>query len=347
MLDVKFDSTKVENLNKVLLQDGFHDRLNEVRKINPRVIQNPSVVEINIPFITKGGNLFLKRVDEDIAHTLNAEKGCSLAKQINFGGYDESKLRFLTLEGEAHVTTHAMDYFLDEEIVPICTITFYFYSRSKKITDTSKFIKFTEDISSESNLDYVTDRNQLIENFSLENAILFIDGPLIGGNISHYNIELVEKLHKKNIFPVFVVKNSDSNLIVDNMKELSYEYNSDLHWAYKTLKEGQRTSLFMYSDKYNNRFSKIFCYIKPFNYITPQRIEFHQSTFVFYKEFIPDLFDLIYYLLLLHGDKKNPQMRPIAIAEKYAREVMRTFDIEILLKSSSLIQTLDQTRFGG
>ena len=346
-LGFKFDQKQVEKLNKVILQDGFTDRVNEVRKVNLSVVQKPTSSEVLIPFITRGGNLILNLIEEISGYDLNAEKGNSLAKEICFGGYDESKFKFLSLEGEAHVTTHALDYYFDEDNVPICTITFYFYTRSKNIVDKSKYIKLTSDIASESNLDYALDRSYLIKNYTLENSILFIDGPLIGGNITHYTVDLIDELHNNNILPVFIVKNSNSNLIIDNLKNISNEYNSDLHWAYKNLREGQRSNIFRYVDKHNKKFSKIFCYIKPFNYITPQRIEIHPSTYSLYQDFIPDLFDLIYYLLLLHGDKKNPQIRPIAIAERYAREVMKTINIELLMRRSSLTQTMDQSRFSG
>ena len=345
--ELRFDSNQVQKLNKVILQGDFNQRVNEVRKVNLSVVQKPTNAEVNIPFIASSTNLLLNIVEEISGYDLNPSNGNSLAKEICFGGYDESKFKFLSLEGEAHITTHAMDYYFDDDNIPICTITFYFYTRSKNIKENSQFIKFTDDISSESNLDYALDRNQLIENYALENSILFIDGPLIGGNISHFSIDLVKKLHAMNVLPLFIVKNSDSNLIVDNIKSFRNEYNSDLHWAYKSLKQGQRTNFFNYVDKHNKNFSKFFCYIKPFSYISPQRIELHSSTYSRYQDFIPDLMDLIYYLLLLHGDKKNPQMRPIAIAEKYAREVLRTINVELLLRRSSLTQTMNELRFGG
>ena len=344
---LKFDPAQIDKLNKVILQEEFNERVNEVRKVNLSVVQKPTYSEVLLPFLSSGVNQVLNTMEDISGYELDAEKGMTNAKEFCFGGYDESKFKFLSLEGEAHITTHAIDYYIKKDIVPVCTITFYFYTRSLNIVDKSKYIKFTDDISSQSNLDYAIDRSQLIENYTLENSIIFIDGPLIGGNISHYSLKLIENLHKKNILPIFIVKNSDSNLIVDQIKNLRHQYNSDLHWAYKLLKEGQRSNLFRYEDKHNKNFSKIFCYIKPFNFITPQRIEIHPSTYSIYEEFIPDLLNLIYYLLLLHGDKKNPQMRPIAIAEMYAREVMKTINIELLMRRSSLIQTMDQSRFGG
>ena len=298
-LGFRFDQEQVEKLNKVILQDGFHDRLNEVRKVNLSVTQKPIMSEVSVPFISSVGNVILEEVEEIKGYSLDPIEGNEFAKEVVFAGYDESKFKFLSLEGEAHITTHAIDYYIDEDNIPVCKITFYFYTRSKNIVDNSKFIKYTDDISSQSNLDYATDRNEIIEQHALENSILFIDGPLIGGNITYYSLELVKKLHEKKIVPVFIVKNSDSNLVVDNIKSFTNTYNSDLHWAYKNLKKGQRTNFFKYTDKHNKQFSKIFCYVKPFNYVTPQRVEIHPLTFGIYERFIPELLNLFYYLLLL------------------------------------------------
>jgi hypothetical protein len=108
---------------------------------------------------------------------------------------------------------------------------------------------------------------------------------------------------------------------------LKNKYNSDLHWSYNSLQPGERSNLFRYTDKVNPKNTKLFCYIKPFDRPSPQRIEIHPETF----ELIDELFDLIFYLILVQGDKSNPQIRLIAIAEKYAREMIKTANIRSLL----------------
>jgi hypothetical protein len=233
-----------------------------------------------------------------------------------------------------------------EEYLPICYLSFYFYTRSKNITQNSSFINYTEDHKADSNRDYVEDRNNFLGEWSLEKTILLIDGPLIGGNLTSYTLKLVEKLHEKWIIPIFFVKNSDSNLVTDNIVELKNRYNSDMHWSYNILKVGQRTNFVMYKDEYNPENAKIFCYLKTFG-LSPQRIEFHVDTYSMYKDDMNNLMDLIYYLLLVHGDKKNPQVRPIAIAEKYARDILSMTDSYNLIKTSGLIPTMNQERFGG
>ena len=59
-----------------------------------------------------------------------------------------------------------------------------------------------------------------------------------------------------------------------------------------------------------------------------------------------DIIDMVYYLLLVQGDRNNPQVRPIAIAEKYARDVKHLFDITKMLKETGIKATMNQERFG-
>ena len=118
-----------------------------------------------------------------------------------------------------------------------------------------------------------------------------------------------------------------------------------MHWAYSNLNKGNRSAFFIYRDLKNPRNARIFCYLKAFD-TSPLRVEFHPITFEKYKPMIQDILDMIYYFLLLHGDSKNPQIRPIAIAEKYARETIHLFDLEEIVRSSGLTPTVNQERFG-
>ena len=236
---------------------------------------------------------------------------------------------------------------INKEFVPISYITLYFYTRSDEIVNNSKYIKYSKDPASDSNQDYAEDRNILIQNYVIDNSILFVDGPLIGGNLTSYSLKLIKDLHKINVIPIFFVKNSDSNLLIDSISSMKNKFNSDLHWSYQFLRRGERTNFFKYTDLVNPKNTKIFCYIKPFNYVSPQRVEIHPQTFSLFGDYIADIFDMIYYLMLVQGDKSNPQIRPIAIAEKYAREIIKTINTRSLLKNTSLIPTIDQERFGG
>ena len=80
-------------------------------------------------------------------------------------------------------------------------LAFYFYTRSRSITKRSQYIKYSDDPESESKMDYIRDRTELIVNNTPRNSIVFIDGPLNGGQASHYTIELNNELLKKDINP--------------------------------------------------------------------------------------------------------------------------------------------------
>jgi hypothetical protein len=58
------------------------------------------------------------------------------------------------------------------------------------------------------------------------------------------------------------------------------------------------------------------------------------------------LMSLISYFYILQGDRSNPQVRPIAIAEKYAREGIRMLNIPALLSKLGFKPTINQVRFG-
>jgi hypothetical protein len=331
--------------NKIILHSDFKHVINDINKIRIRPITKPYSSELdfsNTKFPPDGKITLLEPFGK---YELDAQIGQHSINKYVCCGYDESKLMYKALEGQAHLTAHSMIYVGENDFEPINYISYYFYTRSNKISSESSSLTLTDDPISKSNLDYVTDRNYFLKNWSIENSILFIDGPLIGGNISKYTVDLVKDLHEKNIIPIFFIKNSDSNLVTDNSSDLINKYNSDLHWAFDFLRIGERTNLYMYSDEHHPKeFAKVFCYIKPFN-ISPQRIELHITTYTNFKDHLNDIFNLIYYLLIVQGDIKNPQIRPIAIAEKFAREVISITDQFTQIKYAGLTPIMNQVRF--
>jgi hypothetical protein len=78
----------------------------------------------------------------------------------------------------------------------------------------------------------------------------------------------------------------------------------------------------------------------------PQRVEMHEKTHAKYRELVPALFNLIAYLYIAQGNHYNPQVRPIAIAETYAREGLRVLNLPVLLGRMGFHPTINQTRFG-
>jgi len=345
--NLKLNEEKIKELNRVIVQDQFYEKIDAIRNLKLNLLKDPSLVGHSDPPEITSHSATLTQIEPDLVYDCDPQLGMNYAKEVIFSGYDESKAQFLALEGEAQLTTHVVTHFFRDNIIPACKISFYFYSQSKMLEKQSKYVKFSKEITSDSNVDYINDRNDIILTTALDGSILFVDGPLIGGNISSYNLKLVDSLLSKNVIPIFVVKNSDSNLVIDYTSSLKERYNSDLHWAYETLKMGQRSCLFRYTDQVNPTNSKIFCYIKPFNRVTTQRIEMSVDTYSAFFNDLNKLFGLVYYLILDHGSETNPQMRPIAISEQYAREILKLIDFERLLRNSTLVPIMNETRFGG
>jgi len=328
LLNVKKDA-----LNKVLLHGSFNKTISDIKKFNIKLPKIPKshAVEFHGYTFPPDGQL-VNNVDEINEHKLDEKNGEKIAfSDIPIAAYDESINKYSTLEGDAYLTSHSMVIHSESDYIPMNLLTLYFYTRAKNIADDSTNLRYSDFPEVESKKDYFTDKVNFIEEYAPENLI---DGPLIGGDYYVLMIQAIKRFLKKNIIPVFFVKNSTSNLVTDNIKEFRNRYNSDLHWAFRFLKPGYRTSFFKYIDQRNVENAKFFCYIKPFD-ISPQRVEFHVDTYTSYKDFIPSILDLIYYLLILQGDKKNSQVRSIAVAEKFARETIHMIDIESIMKFSS------------
>lgn len=340
------ESLKPQSYNKLIFHPNFRKTLFELSELKIALPSNPSDLDINFSLYgyPMNGKL-ITEVEKFQKIKLNPIRGQKTYESgISICGYDESINKFLGLEGTAYLTSHCLLIHDDLDYVPINLLTFYFYTRSEALSGRSHYIKFSGDPELDSKKDYIIDRKKFLVDNVPESSILFIDGPLIGGQMSSYTIELNDLLLKKDVIPIFFVKNSNSNLVTDNISELNKTYNSDMHWSYKFLNNGERTSLFRYVDQYNDNYAKIFCYIKGFN-VSPQRIEIDISTFEKYSDVIINLFDIIYYLLLAQGNLKNPQIRTISIAEKYARSTLKLINLIETMKYLGITPTINQERF--
>ena len=334
------------NFNKLAIHPSFKDTVSEINKLNIQLPPTPTSEEMDFtlyPYPQEGK--LVSNIEEIRNYKFDLRKG----EKLTHGGvvitaYDESFRKYSALEGSAFLTSHSLIVLHESDYLPLCYLTFYFYTRSKQFTEESNHLKYSQYADRANTVNYVKDRYSFILKNIPNNSILFIDGPLLGGQVSSYTIKLNEELLKKNVCPIFFIKNSSSNLVINNIKELRGKYNSDMHWSHNTLNSGERTNLFKYEDIYNKENAKIFCYIKPFN-IGPQRIEFHVNTFKKFKGKIMDILDIIYYLLIVQGNLENPQIRPIAIAEKYARETLNLINLRSLMKNIGLMPTMNQERF--
>ena len=334
--------------NRFIIHPNFNKTIKELNELKIKLPEYGSKEDWDfsmIPF-PKEGN-YVSNIDEIKPYKLNAKNGYkNTNSEYPLLAYDESIQNYLALEGTSYFFSHSMIIHGKVDYIPSIFISFYFFTRAKSIIEKSKYIIESDNPSVDSKAMYAKERTDFILNTSPENSIVLIDGPLIGGQISSITVDLNRKLLKKNVIPLFIVKNSTSNLVTQYTAELKGKYNSDMHWCYNTLKSGERTNYFSYYDRYNVNNGKIFCYVKPFN-ISPQRIEVHIETFKKYQGFMNDLMDMVYYLILAQGDYKNPQARSIAIAEKFARESLKLFNLRLLMKQIGLIATINESRFGG
>lgn len=339
-------SKKQLNYRKLLLHPRFTSTLNDLNKLKISLPNNPIGISPDFELYNfSKGNLVTTLEDINV-YELDANEGSKHANdKFLISGYDESINKFMGLEGTAFSTSHSIVIHDETDFIPINLLTFYFYTRSTVLSEKSDFIKYSERPEEDSKKDYVVDRREFLINNTPKNSVLLIDGPLIGGQVSYETIKMNDKLLDNNILPIYFVKNSASNLVTDNIKEIRGKYNSDMHWSFVSLRPGQRTNLFRYVEKGDimNR-SKVFFYLKGFE-VSPQRVELHPKTFEKYSDVIYEILDLIYYLLLAQGNPKNPQLRTIAIAEKYARETLHIMNINKILRSFGIMPTMNQERF--
>ncbi|MEM0342758.1 MAG: hypothetical protein QXU73_00685 [Thermoplasmata archaeon] len=280
------------------------------------------------------------------AYDVDAKRGCKLAhdRDILVAAYDESINRFDALEGSAYFTSHSMVFMTQLGYEPLTELSMYFYTRSMELHQRSPNLRFSTNPSVDSQKDYLGDKLHFILSNSVPNSILLVDGPIIAGDVYTTFMSYVPSFFSQGVFPVFFVKNSDSNMVIDNFDDLGKRYNSDLHWCYDHLRPGQRTCLFRYTDRRNPRNTKIFCYMKIMD-VSPVRVEFFTESLEQYKGVIPAVFDLVSYLILVQGNLRNPQVRPIAVAEAYAREALKLVNFQRLMRESGLHPTMNQERF--
>lgn len=341
--------------NNFYLHPKFKEKVLSIKKdIDlPKIPISQNVVKDD--YLSTLGKLNLE--EEFGSKDLSASSGSELMEKYVFLGYDESFDLFQVLEGAGYLTCHSLILVDDDDYLASTCLSFRFYTRSKLLLEKNKDLSDaniagkadTETMENKDKIeaafkeDYALDRNKFILSNIPDNCIIFIDGPLVGKQMTRFNNELNSRLLEKSVIPIFVVKNSSSNLVTDNTSGLYGNYNSDMHWAHNFLNNGQRTNFFRYTDQTVRANSKVFCYMKPFD-ASPQRIEMHPDTYLRHKELIPQLMETIYYLYLIQGDTKNTQIRPIAIAEKFARESKKMYNLNDIMMDSLLQPTMNQAR---
>lgn len=335
----------MDGFKKLILHPNFEDTLRELSK-KDIFLPNYGVEQklTNLNFLTDSGKV--SNLEEIKGYKLDALNGSNKARDYTFVAYDESWVKFAALEGTAYFTAHSTILTGEKDYLPMVMATFYFYTRSRAITSNSVHIKYAEDVEVAYTRDYLRDKVSFLLEYVPSHCILFIDGPIISGDLYTIIMDANEKFLQKEILPIFFVKNSTSNIVTSNTDGLRGQYNSDMHWLHTLLKPAERSCFFKYEDQVNRKNTKVFCYMKAFD-SSPQRIEFHTDAYLIYKDSIQDVMDMVFYLMLVQGSKTNPQLRPIAIAEAYARSVLQVIDIDRYFKEAKISPTLNQVRFGG
>lgn len=349
--------TKLLFQKNFILHPQFSKRIEEIHRF-VRLPKDPVQIHLirDQSLSSKGKLTLIEGCKVNDSIKLNPNDGIYLQSEYSILSYDESIEKYPALEGDGYLTCHSLILLTNTDYLPSNYLTFAFYTCSKRILEnvpSAQQIRDTDNSFSPTETpseiaykaDYANDRSKFILESCLDNAILFIDGPLIGGQINAITVKLNnDLLSEKHTLPVFVVKNSSSNLVTDNIPKLKGEYNSDLHWAYEHLNEGERTPLFLYRDLVNSQFSKVFCYMKPFKNSSTQRIEIHPIAYQGNEKLFSSILDLIYYYYLDQGPEKNIQIRPIAIAEMYARETKKLYNMRRIMQSSQIQPTMNNQR---
>jgi hypothetical protein len=344
MEDLNFD------FNKVILHPDFTAALKEITELEMNLpdISSHRDFRDDENMFTSAGQL-VTPVDDICKETMDIEEGIYTLHNSgtrHVTAYDESFMKYTSLEGTAYFTSHALVLLRQKEYCPSAYLTFYFYTRSIKIVERSKYVKLTDNLEITSKKDYIRDRISFLGKVVPPRSILLIDGPLIAGDVYTIMIGSIDEFHKRDIIPIFFVKNSSSNMVTDNIRELRSKYNSDMHWSYQYLEKGERTSFFKYVDKNNPNNAKVFCYLKGYD-ASPQRVELHLTSYLIYEKEITNILNMVYYLLIVQGRIDNPQVRPIFVAEKYARATLALVNVNRLMKEVGITPTLNQKRFGG
>lgn len=346
---------KVLSKNKFVLHPRFKERVLSLKNKVDFSSITPTSLNLSGDARILSANGKLSALEPLGRIKLDAKNGMEVFRTIKCLAYDESIEQFQALEGSGFVTCHSIVSVEKDDYLASNCLSFAFYTRSKALLEQNPTLRKIEEtpenmLAAEGPAeatykhDYHRERNVFILNNCPSDSLLLIDGPLISGVKTVFTIQLNDELLERGTIPVFVVKNSTSNLVVDQTPELQGVFNSDLHWANTILREKERTNFFKYTDSNNEKIAKVFCYIKPFANHSPQRIELHEETYYQFESLMPQIMDILLYLYLDQGPETNVQVRPIIIAEKYARETKKMINIRKIMKEANIQATMNQTR---
>lgn len=333
---------------KLLLHAGLQETLRALDKASVRLPHDPIQADFSLDSNrAPWEHPLFERVELDSTIQLSAPRGREYLEAETFvGAYDESIRKFAALEGTAFLISHSIVVSDHLAYNPQCLLALHFYTRSKALSEVDNRLQYTENATRSSEQDYMRDKLWFMQQMVPDHSLLFLDGPLIAGDAYVQMIAAIPGMVSRGILPIFVVKNSESDLVIRNDPGLERRFNSDLHWANELLHPGERTSLFRYTDQHRPKNSKVFCYLKSLPGV-PLRLEMHPDSIAQDRSRANAALEAANYLAIVQGNRTNPQLRPIAVAETYAREFMRLVSLESLMDKIGVTPTVNETRFGG
>ena len=336
--------------NEVLVGDGFYEFFSDIDKLKIKLPEGPEPVgyEIDIERINNDAKITRSEEEKD-RYDLDIKNGCLLTNHENIliSAYDEAINRYSAIEGKATYVSHSLIYLYEGKYYPLNKLTTLFVTKSEEISKTMTNAVFADkwDIDTTTNVKVSEQKRDFITKYSCDNSLLLIDGPFLAGDgMAVFRGIIKERFIDHGIVPIFVVKNSSAELVVESISALKGKFNSDLHWSKTILEEGQRTCFYRYTDKKIPDNTKMFCYMKFSKNASPIRIEIPTAIYYKYQPSINSYLDVIYYTLIEQGNFYNPQPRPIAIAEMFARETLNLYDFNKEMKLSNFTPTMNQNR---
>ena len=331
----------------VQIDSKFRQLMDEIKSADIRLPNNPIIVSgmTDVGIDLQNHNVVPIESDSEFIR-LDLRSGCDYAKTPNLivSAYDESIAYYASLEGKVAYISHSLITMYDDQYYPLNHLNLIFCTRSKLVHQRipGSILAKDWDVDVTISVEIAKQKRHFLSENAIPNSILLIDGPFLAGSGSFTFYEAIDELLERSVVPIFIVKNSYATLLVDNLDELKDMYNSDLHYANEILKEGTRTPFFKYTSEGNK--SKIFCYLKYKEHYSPFRIEIPTDIFNKYRDVIEKSMDLIYYFIKVQGSSTNPQVRPIAIAEMYARETLNLIDINKDSIQMKLTATMNERR---
>lgn len=337
---------------EVQIDTGFTDLVRQINDADIKLPYDPVIVSGSTILDKVTDSSFSLEIMEDITDdlmiTLNPEKGCNLAHDDStlISAYDESIAYYSTLEGKLAYVSHALVFMYRGAYYPLNRLSLLFCTASQLIHSKieGSLLAKQWDVDTTINVEIAKQKGRFIVDNSFKNSILLIDGPLLAGDGLAYFYGSVHDLAEQNIIPVFIVKNSYSDMLIRSIPGLSGQYNSDLHYVNDVLREGTRTRFFKYTNNESKDKTKVFCYLKHKDNHSPIRVEFPTEVFKKNRHAIESIMDMIYYLIKVQGNNVNPQVRPIAIAEMFARETIQLINFRKDAIQMKLTPTMNEER---